>query len=349
MRVEKRILLFLQRREIYLLEKLLHALKEGLPPEPILEEMEEEKRRRKERQRGREVARKASLRGLAVLFTMLVLLGIFSRRKALNFELRPGSAAREGGTGQGPIIISYYYDADYLELIGFNWRNYLEDYREIQKLKRIALYIFLGGKDLRLVERKIKEVLSSSENPLVRGRLFLALSRLHHLRGDRKGALFYARRSLELAAGVPALAYDPLTMVLKTLWETGRVREMKDYIPRAMELLNRDFYYPLFKFASFYILQVSREENYRSRWALFTLKAILHNFPSNLKLANDFTSSLKPCRTPLCSLAMGMVYSSIRFKEGSQRYLREFLRAARANPSRYGALIPLAMEYLNAY
>ncbi len=339
-------MLFLQRREIYLLEKLLFYLKKGLEPEPILKEMEEEAKKRREKQEGKAIAKKAYFRGLAVLFILFILMGLFSEKKPMTFTFKAGTAGQEGG-GQGKIIISYYFDADYLELTGFNWKNYLYDYQKVEELKKIALYIFLGGKDYKTVEARIRKVLSSSENRFLRGRLFLALSRLYYLQGQKTKALFYAKRSLELVQSISALSYDPLTTVLRILWEENRTGDMAAYIPFALELLNQDFYYPLFKFTALYILQRDREENYRTRWAIFTLRAILHNFPSNLKLANDFTSALKKCSTPLCRLALGMVYSSIRFREGSRKYLKEFLKAARANPSKYGGLLPLAMEYLN--
>ncbi len=340
-------MLFLRRREIYLLEKLLFHLKKGLESEPVLREMEEEAKKKREREEGREVAKRAYFRGLVVFFILLILMGLFSEKKPVSFSFNAGAAAQQGA-GKEKIIISYYFDADYIELTGFNWKNYLYNDRKVEELKKIALYIFLGGKDYKTVENRIRRILSSSQNPLLKGRLFLALSRLYYLQGQRTKALFYARRSLELVRSVPALCYDPLTSVLEILWKENRTGDMYPYIPFALELLSRDFYYPLFKFTALYILQREGEENYRTRWAILTLRAILHNFPTNLKLANDFTSDLKKCSTPLCSLCLGMVYSSIGFREGSRKYLKDFIKAARANPSKYGGLLPLAMEYLNA-
>ncbi len=346
MRNEKRILIYLKRREIYLLEKLLRLIKEGRPHEPVLKEMELEVERRRESERGKRLARASFLPGILVLFLLILLMGLFSRKKAIALPSMGGGIAVWGK--QEKIMLSYYFDSGYLELTGYDWSRAGLSEDEMQALQNVQLYFSLGGRDIGKGEKVLKELLYRIKNPMVRSRIFLALAELRVREGKRTEALIYARKSLETASGHPALQFDPLSYILRLLWEEGRFEEMGKFMPMALNLLNQDFYYPLFKYTAFYILWREREENLRTLWVFQRLKALVENFPSNLKLANDFASTFKKCSSPLCYLAMGMVYRSLGFRKLYSGYFDKFLSLARRTPSKYPDLILLAERLKNA-
>ncbi len=343
---ERRILVYLKRREIYLLEKLLDALKAGKSSGSFLEEMEGEKRKRARKEMAKRIARDSLLPGFLVLFFLLILMGLFSLKKPFFPPSFKGGAFIGGKPEK--LLVSYYFDSGYLELVGYDWSQEPLSSEERETLQDIQLYYSLGGLNFKKGEEILRELLVRTGNPKVKSRILLALANLKEREGDRKRALIYARTSLSLASPYPALAFDPLTYVLKLLWEENRFAQMEKYIPRSLELLNYDFYYPLFKYTAFYILWKEREENLRTRWVFDILSSLAQNFPSNLKLANDFATTLKKCSAPLCYLALGITYRALGFREYYTRYLNMFLSMARRNPAKYEEFIILAKRLKNA-
>ncbi len=343
---ERRILIYLKRREIYLLEKLLEFIKRGEFPDSLLGEMEEERRKRARKEMAKRIGRDSLFPGFLVLFSLLILMGLFSLKKPVSPPSFKGGAFIVGKPEK--LLVSYYFDSGYLELVGYDWSQEGLSMEERAELQDIQLYYSLGGLNIKKGEKILRELLARTGNPKVKSRILLALASLKEREGDRKRALIYARTSLSLASPYPPLTFDPLSYVLKLLWEENRFAQMGKYIPRSLELLNYDFYYPLFKYTSFYILWKEREENLRTRWVFEILSSLAQNFPSNLKLANDFATTFKKCSAPLCYLALGITYRSLGFREYYTRFLNRFLSMARRNPAKYSGFIILAKRLKNA-
>jgi len=340
----KRILMFLERREVYLLERFIQGSRRG-KGEEIVEEMEWEAKDRTERKKGRKIAKNSIVPGLILTLIFILLISIFSVEKPSKSVI---AVATGGGGGGGKILISYFFNAEYLELTGYKWDFARRDL--LARIKFATFYISFGGNKRKKAEKILKDVLYETDNWKVRSRVFYLLAKIAYGNGNKRQALYYVKKSYEeirYPSSSP-LAYDTLTFIMRLLFETGNYDRMEKYVDNALTLLERDFYYPLFKYMAFYLMEKHSGSSYYMSFVVGTVNRMLENFPSNLKLSADFLNVLDKGNGVMFLFVRALVYKSLGYREKTLKTLSLFIKRASLNPAKYSVFILDARRMMNA-
>ncbi len=344
MKDEKRTLVYLEKREVYLLEKFIEKSKKGKEKE-VLREMEWEVKDREIKKIGAGIGRRAFLPGFLIILVFIFLMSIFSLNKRSECY---SSLPLSFGEKKSPILLSYFFNVEYLELYGYDW-GFVDD-ALLSKLKFATFYISIGGEDREKVRKILRELLLRTQDWRVKSRIFHLFSLIYYSENKKAKALSYARKSLSEIKEIKGsrLSYDPLTLILRILFEEGKYKDMEKYIDISSALLNRDFYYPLFKYTAFFLMEEYYDSPYYMSGVINQIERIMKNFPSNLSLSYDFLSVLEKGDTPIFLYARALVYKSLGYRERVKKMLRAFLKKASLNPARYSTLIVSARRMLNA-
>lgn len=340
----KRILMFLEKREVYLLERFIQESRRG-KGEDVIEEMEWEAKDRTKRKTGYKIAKKSIVPGLIIILLFIFLISVFSVQKPSKSVIAAATGVGEGG---GKILISYFFNAEYLELIGYKWDFARKDL--LARIKFATFYISFGGNKRKRSERILQEVLYETDNWRVRSRIFYLLSKIAYGNGNKRKALYYAKKSYEeirYPSSSP-LAYDTLTLIMRLLFEEGNYDRMEKYVDNALTLLERDFYYPLFKYTAFYLMEKHSGSSYYMSFVIGTVNRMLENFPSNLKLSADFLDVLDKGNGVMFLFARALVYKSLGYREKTLKMLSMFIKRASLNPAKYSIFIVTARRMMNA-
>lgn len=340
----RRILMYLERREVYLLERFIEESRRGTGEE-ILREMEWEDKNRAGKKKGKAVARKSLIPGMVLSAIFILLISIFSVQKPSK---RVIAVASGGGGFGGKILISYFFNAEYLELTGYKWDFARRDL--LARIKFATFYISFGGIKRKKAEKILHQVLYETDDWRVRSRVYYLLAKISYGNRNKGKALYYAIKSYEeiRSPSSSPLAYDPLTFIMKLLFEQERFDEMGKYIDNALSLLDRDFYYPLFKYTAFYLMEKHSGSSYYMTYVVGTVNRMLHNFPSNLKLSADFLDILDKGSSPMSFFIRALVYKSLGYREKTRTMLSDFIKKASLNPAKYSVFIITARRMLNA-
>jgi len=343
-RESKKVLLFLEKREVYLLEKFIEAGKKGKEAE-VVKEMEWESKDREKRRVGGEIAKRSWPTGVSILIIFVLLLSFFSVKNPAP-EIKIAGVGSEGGKGK--ILISYFFDAEYLELRGYDW-NFVSPI-VLSRIKFATFHIAFGGQNWKKVKRTLNQVLYESDDWRVRSRIFYLLARISFAEKKNRQAYEYAKKALdEIKFPVNSpLSYDPLTLILEILYRDGKYDEMKKYMDIALSLLQRDFFYPLFKYTAFYLMEKESGTSFYMSYVIGTINRMAENFPSNLKLSSDFIQVLDRGSTPIFLFAKAIIYKALGDRHKTKTLLKEFIKNASRNPAKYSTFIISARRLASA-